>query len=277
MEGLVVAPQAEVARIGARRILRIHLALAHAAVLKERLLGGAEKGVLERLVTESDVAMLEPLFDVIVGPEDRAGGLVGGLHVAHGAVLAVSRLVNRHVLSILDAHPIKLLVQELLQVGVSGELPFYELGLGRRVQGRIDALPNVDLVEIGPGVLLSARACLVELVAECALVGGDRGRALVAEVEVMPGQLLLSLIDATAVRGAGVGDPLAVLLVVARRLVRYLRVSHGVVMATHHLVVIHHLKPVLALHLVLSLLVGQLGDGVDYRAGAGRTDLPVRI
>lgn len=232
---------------------------------------------MQSVVTESDVALPEPLRDVSVGPVDRAGGLVCWLHIAQSAVLAVGRLVHRHVLSILDAHPLKLLVQDLLQVGVSGELRLFELGLGRRVKGRTDALPNVDLVEVGPRVLLSVRACLVELGAECALVGGDWGRALVAEVEVMPAQLLLGLLDAAARRGVGVSDPLAVLLVVARRLVRYLCIAHGVVVATHHLDVLHALQPVLALKLVLPLLVGQLGDGVDYGAGAGRTDLPVRI
>lgn len=58
------------------------------------------------------------------------------------------------MLAVLDADPLKLLVQDLLQVGISGELRLFELGLGGRVKGRANPLPDVDLVEVGPGVLL---------------------------------------------------------------------------------------------------------------------------
>lgn len=67
------------------------------------------------------------------------------------------------------------------------------------------------------------------------------------------------------------------LLVVARGLVRDLGVPHRVVMPPHHLDVFHALQPVLPLQLVLALLIRQLGDGVDDRAGAGGTDFPVGV
>jgi hypothetical protein len=65
------------------------------------------------------------------------------------------------------------------------------------VQGRANTLADVDLVKVRPRVILGAGRRM-ELGAEGALVGGDRGWALVTEVEMVPTELVLGLFDATA-------------------------------------------------------------------------------
>lgn len=90
MKGRVAAPEAEVARVRAGRILWVHQSLTHAAVLEECLLGRAEESILKGLIPESHIALLESLFNVVVGTVDCTGSLVGSLHVAESSVLAVS-------------------------------------------------------------------------------------------------------------------------------------------------------------------------------------------
>jgi hypothetical protein len=144
------------------------------------------------------------------------------------------------------------------------------------VQGRADTLADVDLVKVRPRVILGAGRRM-ELGAEGALVGCDRGWGLVTEVEMVPTELVLGLFNATPGGGIWVGDPLTMLLMMARGLVRDLGVPHRVVMSPHHLDVFHAFQPVLPLQLVLALLIRKLGDGVDDGACAGGTDFPVGV
>jgi len=90
MKGCVATAKAEVARVRPGCILWVHQSLTHAAVLEECLLGRAEESILKRLISESHIALLESLFNVVVGTVDCAGSLVGSLHVAESSVLAVS-------------------------------------------------------------------------------------------------------------------------------------------------------------------------------------------